>query len=136
MKKILLFLFAFNLSLTAFAQNTTITGVITDAKDGSNLPGVSVTVKEVLGIGTQTDASGHYSITVPVAAKTLIVNYIGYSTQQIQITGSNVNVVLRENAQQLSEVVVVGYGTQTRQSVTGSIAGLPQKTSNKRLYQP
>ncbi|RYE19884.1 MAG: hypothetical protein EOP42_28345, partial [Sphingobacteriaceae bacterium] len=62
MKRNLLFLFAIFLSFTAFAQNRTVTGTVTDAKDGSTLPGVSVTVKEVPGIGTQTDASGHYSL--------------------------------------------------------------------------
>lgn len=127
MKKVLLFLLAFSVALNVFAQNRTITGVVTDAKDGSTLPGVSVTVKEVPGIGTQTDANGRYSISVPAAAKTLVVNYIGFGTVQAPITGSVVNAAIRENAQQLSEVVVVGYGTQTRQSVTGSIAGVTAK---------
>lgn len=127
MRKILLFLLAFSVSLTVFAQNKTITGVITDAKDGSTLPGVSITVKEVPGIGTQTDANGRYSLTVPASAKTLIVNYIGFGTVQAPITGTVVNAAIRENSRQLSEVVVVGYGTQTRQSVTGSIAGVTAK---------
>ncbi len=127
MKKLLFFLLSFTASLTVFAQNRTITGVITDAKDGSGLPGVSVTVKEIPTIGTQTDVSGKYSISVPANAKTLIINYIGFGTQQLPITGSVLNTAIRENAQQLSEVVVVGYGTQTRQSVTGSIAGVTAK---------
>jgi len=127
MKKNLLFLLACVISLSVFAQNRTITGVITDAKDKSTLPGVSVTVKEVPTIGTQTDASGRYSLSVPANAKKLIVNYIGFGTVQVPITGSVINASIRENAQQLSEVVVVGYGTQTRQTVTGSIAGVTAK---------
>lgn len=127
MKKNLLFLFTCVISLSVFAQNRTITGIITDAKGGSTLPGVSITVKEVPSIGTQTDANGHYSLAVPVSAKTLIINYIGFGTLQVPITGAVVNAAIRENAQQLSEVVVVGYGTQTRQSVTGSIAGVTAK---------
>jgi TonB-linked SusC/RagA family outer membrane protein len=127
MKKVLLFLLTCTFSLTVLAQNKTIRGVITDAKDGSTLPGVSVTVKESPEIGTQTDASGRYSISVPNNAKTLIVNYIGFTRLQVPITGNVINVSIRENAQQLSEVVVVGYGTQTRQSVTGSIAGVTAK---------
>jgi TonB-linked SusC/RagA family outer membrane protein len=127
MNKFLFFLFSLVVSLNVHAQDRTITGAITDAKDGSALPGVSVTVKEVPTIGTQTDASGKYSITVPANAKTLVINYIGFGTQQIPITGNVINASIRENAQQLSEVVVVGYGTQTRQSVTGSIAGVTAK---------
>ena len=127
MKKFLFFLLAFTVSLTVFAQNRTITGTVTDAKSGTTLPGVSVTVKEAPGIGTQTDANGQYSLSVPASAKTLVVNYIGFGTLQIPITGTLVNAAIRENAQQLSEVVVVGYGTQTRQSVTGSIAGVTAK---------
>lgn len=127
MKKALLFLLAFSTALTAFAQNKTVTGVVTDAKDGSTLPGVSITVKEAPGIGTQTDANGRYSLSVPANAKTLIVNYIGFGTVQVPITGNVINTAIRENAQQLSEVVVVGYGTQTRQTVTGSIAGVTAK---------
>lgn len=127
MKKALLFLLAFSIALTAFAQNKTVTGVVTDAKDGSTLPGVSITVKEAPGIGTQTDANGRYSLSVPANAKTLIVNYIGFGTVQVPITGNVINTAIRENAQQLSEVVVVGYGTQTRQTVTGSIAGVTAK---------
>lgn len=127
MKKILFFLLAFTVSVSVFAQNRTITGTVTDAKGGSTLPGVSITVKEVPGIGTQTDANGRYSLAVPASAKTLIINYIGFGTLQAPITGTVVNAAIRENARQLSEVVVVGYGTQTRQSVTGSIAGVTAK---------
>ncbi|MGI4727894.1 MAG: SusC/RagA family TonB-linked outer membrane protein [Janthinobacterium lividum] len=127
MKKTLLFLLAISISLTAFAQNKTVTGVVTDAKDKSTLPGVSVTVKEAPNIGTQTDATGHYNLSVPANATTLIINYIGFGTVQVPITGNVVNASIRENAQQLSEVVVVGYGTQTRQTVTGSIAGVTAK---------
>ena len=61
MKKLLFFLLALATSLNVFAQTRTITGVVTDAKGGSTLPGVSVTVKEVPSIGTQTDANGRYS---------------------------------------------------------------------------
>lgn len=127
MKKVLLFILAITISLTVFAQNKTITGVVTDAKDGSTLPSVSITVKEFPTIGTQTDANGKYTLSVPDNAKTLIVNYIGFGTVQIPITSSVINATIKENAQQLSEVVVVGYGTQTRQSVTGSIAGVTAK---------
>ncbi|MGI4803967.1 MAG: SusC/RagA family TonB-linked outer membrane protein [Janthinobacterium lividum] len=127
MKKTLLFLLAISISLTAFAQNKTVTGVVTDAKDKSTLPGVSVTLKEAPNIGTQTDATGHYNLSVPANATTLIINYIGFGTVQVPITGNVVNASIRENAQQLSEVVVVGYGTQTRQTVTGSIAGVTAK---------
>ncbi len=127
MKKILpailsLFLFA---SL-AYGQNRVITGKVTDQKDGSPLPGVSVTVKGKT-IGTQTNVDGSYSLSVTPDVKTLTFNFIGYKEANLPITGPTLNVVLSEDSKQLSEVVVVGYGTQTRQSLTGSVASVSSK---------
>ena len=61
----------------AFAQNKTVTGKVTDSKDGSTLPGVSVSAKGTPSIGTQTNADGGFSLSVPAGTKTIVFKYIG-----------------------------------------------------------
>ena len=126
-KKLLLFFLMLACANFVFAQNRIVTGKVTDQKDGSPLPGVSVTVKEVPNLGAQTNSNGIYSISVPAEAKTLIFRYVGYKEAGVAIKGNIVNVAIAEDSKQLSEVVVVGYGTQKRGSVTGSIASLSAK---------
>lgn len=128
MKKTLLTLFLLlSCASIVFAQNKVITGKVTDQKDGSPLPGVSVTVKGSPSIGGQTTISGTYSITVPATAKTLVFKYIGYKEANVTISGATADVQLESDPKQLSEVVVVGYGTQKRSSLTGSIATVTAK---------
>ncbi|RWY52591.1 SusC/RagA family TonB-linked outer membrane protein [Mucilaginibacter gilvus] len=123
MKKILLsFLLLFTSITFAFSQNSVVTGKVTDQKDGSALPGVTVTVKGFPTIGTQTDINGNYKITLPTGAKALMFNYIGYTPLEVAISGSVMNAQITADAKQLTEVVVVGYGTQSRRSLTGSIS--------------
>lgn len=110
-----------------FAQNKTISGRVTASSDGSALPGVSVTVKGQPGVGTQTDAQGNYKLSVPAGATALIFQYIGFTRSEIPITGDVINNQMQEDQTQLSEVVVVGYGTQIKQDVTGSIAKVTTK---------
>ncbi|WP_413669359.1 SusC/RagA family TonB-linked outer membrane protein [Mucilaginibacter sp. Mucisp86] len=105
-----------------FAQNRVITGKVTDQKDGSPLPGVSVTVKGVTGLGTQTDINGGYKLSVPATAKVLVFNFLGYIPREIAITGAAVNAQLTTDSKVLGEVVVVGYGTQSKRSLTGSVS--------------
>lgn len=97
-----------------------ITGRVTDDK-GEGLPGVTVLVKGTT-TGTSTDANGNFTIEVP-AGGSLIISSIGYATQTIAV-GSQTTLAVRlaADAQQLSEAVVVGYLTQERQNVTGSVA--------------
>ena len=99
---------------------STVTGVVTD-ENGSPLPGASVVVKGTT-TGAVTDFDGNYSISA-ASDGVLIFSYVGYSTQEIDINGrSTVNAGLEVDASQLDEVVVVGYGTQKKGEVTGSIA--------------
>jgi TonB-linked SusC/RagA family outer membrane protein len=128
MKKNLLSLFLLLLSFSfAIAQSKVIKGKVTDQKDGSPLPGVSVTVKGVPGLGTQTDINGSFTLSVPNTAKTLVFRFLGYSEASSSITGGQINVQMEYNSEQLSEVVVVGYGTQKRANLTGSIASVSAK---------
>ncbi|WP_295717546.1 TonB-dependent receptor [Mucilaginibacter sp.] len=121
-KNLLTILLLFSCISLVFGQNRVITGKVTDQKDGSPLPGVSVSVKGVASIGTQTDISGSYSLSVPATAKILIFTFIGYTPAEIAINKVVINASLLVDAKQLTEVVVVGYGTQSRRSLTGSIS--------------
>lgn len=104
----------------AFAQGKVITGKVTSAS--GPIPGVSVFVKGLAANGTQSDASGAFKLTVADDAKTLVFSFIGYKTKEVPITRQTVNVNLDEENNTLSDVVVVGYGTQNKRDVTGSIA--------------
>ncbi|WP_114938933.1 SusC/RagA family TonB-linked outer membrane protein [Mucilaginibacter endophyticus] len=105
-----------------FAQNRVITGKVTDQKDGSPLPGVSVTVKGVTGVGTQTDINGSYKLSVPATAKILTFSFLGYLPKEVAIAGTTVDAQLGTDSKLLNEVVVVGYGTQSKRSLTGSVS--------------
>lgn len=108
---------------------STVTGTVTDA-DGQPLPGANVLVKGTTN-GTQTDFDGNYTITADSDA-TLVFSYIGFSTQEISIDGqSTINLSLAEDASQLDEVVVLGYSTQTRGDLTGSVASVDISEATK-----
>ena len=98
-----------------------ISGKVTDEK-GEPVLGATVIVKG-FSTGTVTNAAGIYSLTLPANAKTLSVSYIGYKPQEIVIGNStSYNIVLEDASISMSEVVVVGYGTQKKSTLTGSIA--------------
>jgi len=124
MRKTITILFIFLLSgiSVALAQNITVKGTVVD-KTGASLPGVTVTVKSTT-IGTVTDANGHYSISVP-SNGTLRFTFIGYTAQDVNVNSQAiVNVSLEDNTMGLNEVVVIGYGTQKKATVTGAISGV------------
>ncbi len=101
----------------------TISGTITD-KDGSPLPGASIVEKGTTN-GATTDFDGDFSIEVEDENATLIVSYIGFATKEIEVNGENqITVTLLEDAAGLEEVVVVGYGTQKKATLTGSVSSI------------
>ncbi|NVM62340.1 TonB-linked SusC/RagA family outer membrane protein [Mucilaginibacter sp. SG538B] len=99
-----------------------ITGQVTDEK-GQTLPGVSVALKGT-STGVVTDVNGKFSLNVPSASSGILVfSYIGYNTQEIILNGqATLNVQLQADSKSLNEVVVVGYGTQKKATLTGSIS--------------
>ncbi len=102
------------------AQN--ITGTISDTQ--GPLPGTSVVVKGTT-LGTTSDFDGNYSIDAPTDATTLVFSYVGYSMQEVPIDGkTKIDVTMTEDAQALSEVVVVGYGTQRKADLTGAVGSV------------
>lgn len=105
-------------TLSAFAQNKTITGTVKDATDV--VIGASVVVKGTAK-GTMTDIDGKYTITVPASAKQLVFSFIGYETQTVTIGNqSKIDVTLKESAQMLEEVVAIGYAKVKRKDLTAS----------------
>ena len=118
-----LFLILLIFSMNAFAQVRTITGTVR-AESGETLPGVSIKVKNS-SAGTVTNADGKYSIQVPGANGVLVFSFIGYGTQEVPVKGSNtINVSLQSTTAQLNDVVVVGYGTQKKETLTGSVSSV------------
>ncbi|MGM9836867.1 MAG: SusC/RagA family TonB-linked outer membrane protein [Paludibacteraceae bacterium] len=100
----------------------TITGTVKD-QTGETVISASVIVKGTT-IGTVTDFDGNYQIDVPDDAKVLVFSYIGMQTQEVNITGDVINVVLRENSEILEEVVVTGYGTTKKRDLVTSVASV------------
>ena len=126
-KELLLWLLLLSCALHGIAQTRTLTGKITDKTDGASLPGVSVKIKGT-NTGTTSGGNGIFKITVPEDAKVLVFSFLGYQTIEKNITGlTNLDIALTQGSEGLSEVVVVGYGTQTKLSQTGAIAQLDGK---------
>lgn len=106
-------------TLSAFAQNKTITGTVKDATN-FGIPGASVIVKGT-SKGTMTDIDGKYSITIPSSSKQFVVTFVGYEAQTVTIGNqSKIDVVLNESAQMLDEVVAIGYAKVKRRDLTAA----------------
>ncbi len=105
----------------AFAQGKVITGTVTSATDGSTIPGVQVVIKGTT-TGVTTDMNGAYSLIVPQLATVLEFSFIGLVKKEVTINNqTTIDVVMEEDLFLLNEVIVVGYGTATKQSFTGSV---------------
>ncbi len=112
-------------SLSLFAQNKKITGKIVDPT-GESVIGANVQVKGTT-IGTITDIDGNFILDAPQSG-TLSISFVGYKTQEVALGQATYNITLREDTELLGEVVVIGYGTQRRSDVTGSISNVGSET--------
>jgi TonB-linked SusC/RagA family outer membrane protein len=109
------------------AQTSTVTGKVKD-ESGVGMPGVNVIIKGT-STGTTTDADGNFTITTEDPSAILVFSFIGYSTHEEALNGrTTIDVSLDTNAETLSEVIVVGYGTQKKGDVTGSIVSVGAET--------
>lgn len=109
-----------------------VTGAVTDER-GESMPGVNVVVKGNMS-GVVTDTNGQYSITVPNEHSVLVFSFIGCVTQEAVVSDRNrIDIVLAEDTKRLDEVVVVGYGTQSRREITGSVTNVTTKDFNQGL---
>ncbi len=121
-----LLIFSSFLALTSFAQQKTLSGKVI-GEDGAPIPGVTVVVKGTTS-GTITDMDGKFSFNAPATAKILSISYIGMKTQEFEIGTQTVfNVTLISETIGVDEVVVVGYGTQRKKDITGSVAVVDAK---------
>ena len=126
-KKLLLSFCAIVLaSLTLLAQNTTVTGKVTDAQTGAPLSGVTISLN-AKGLGV-TKADGTYSVAVPPSAKKLTLSYVGYDDQQITVGSTSQNIKLVPGEKSLNEVVVTGYQALQKRQVTGAISTVKGET--------
>jgi TonB-linked SusC/RagA family outer membrane protein len=102
-----------------------ISGVVTDSK-GSPISGVSVRLKGT-SVATTTDEGGRFSLDIPENTGTIVFSYVGFRTQEVSVTGTRMNVQLVEESTSLSDVVVVGYGTQRKTEMTGAVSSISTK---------
>ena len=125
MKNIMLFLMTLLMSSHVMAQESIVTGTITDANDGSPLIGANVLVKDA-GVGSIADTEGRYSVNVPKGKNVLVFSCIGYKEQTITLKPGQrtLNVRMAEDTELLDEVVVVGYGTMKKSDLTGSVTSI------------
>ncbi|WP_458628697.1 SusC/RagA family TonB-linked outer membrane protein [Winogradskyella sp. PC D3.3] len=113
------------LPATLMAQST-VTGTVTDKANAMPLPGVNVIIKGTAR-GTSTDFDGKFSLELS-QGEIIVVSYLGYTTQEIEFTGqATIDVVIEEDASQLDEVVLIGYGTTTKKDATGSVEAVTSK---------
>lgn len=112
-------------------SSITVTGKVTDEMNGG-LPGVSIKVKGSTN-SASTDPDGKYVISVPAANSILVFSYIGFQTQEVNVSGRKlINVELKEDQTSLEEVMVVGYGTQKKANLTGAVATVSGPTLTQR----
>jgi len=118
-------------SIAEIEEDIVVTGTVVD-ENGTPIPGVTISIPGT-SVGTATDLNGTYSLSVPEGA-TLVYSFIGYSSQTITVGGQSIiNVTLAEDISSLEEVVVVGYGTQKKVNLTGSVDVISnEKLSNRQ----
>ena len=114
------------LSFSMMAQTISVRGIVTEALTGDPIIGANVLVKGTTN-GTITGLDGDYQLSNVPSNGTLVFSYLGYDSQEIQINGrTSINVSLEESSIGLQEVVAVGYGSQRKKEITGSVAGLKE----------
>jgi TonB-linked SusC/RagA family outer membrane protein len=128
-KKVTLILLTFFTVFASIAQTMSVKGVVKDYT-GETLPGVSIVIKGT-STGTETDFDGAYSLSNVNKGAVLVFNYLGMETKEVVVNGAVINVILKESAESLDEIIVVGYGTQKKREVTGAVSVLDSKAIEK-----
>ncbi|MHA8079812.1 SusC/RagA family TonB-linked outer membrane protein [Aquirufa regiilacus] len=114
------------MGIQMLAQDRTVTGRVTASDDGSGIPGASISIKGT-SKGTSSDADGNYKITVS-GSSVLTFSSVGFNSQDVSVGNkSQINVALATDTKALTEVVVVGYGTQKKSQLTGAISSVTSK---------
>ena len=129
--KLLIVLMAMSLCSAAFAQNITVTGVVTDSSTGEGVPFASLQIKGTM-TGASTDGDGLYSIEAP-ANGVIIFSSIGYKDVEVAIAGkTRHDVALHPDTETIEETIVVAFGTATKESFTGSATVVKADELSKR----
>jgi TonB-linked SusC/RagA family outer membrane protein len=121
MGKQITLLFFMLLGICATAQTINVKGTVKDAVSGEVLPGVSILIKGTVK-GTETDFDGVYALSNLEKGATLVFRYLGYKQQEVIAVNGTLDVSLEYSAEALDEIIVVGYGSQKRKDVTGSVS--------------
>ena len=128
MYKKILILLLFSFSAISYAQNVDVKGTITEGSSGQPLPGVNILIKNT-SRGATTDFDGIFTINEVPINSVLVISYLGYVSQEITVVNSDpINIVLQEDTETLNEVVVIGYGSQTKKEVTGAVSTVSSET--------
>jgi iron complex outermembrane receptor protein len=114
----------------AFAQKRTVSGTVTDARDGTPLQGVSIVPKGG-GSGVATGKDGSFHIVVEARVRSLVFSFIGYGAQEVPLSEGPLRVALTSSNAALNEIVVIGYGTAKKKDLTGSVAIVSEKDFQK-----
>lgn len=113
-----------------YAQSKTITGRVSDSKDGSPIVGATILVKGSR-IGVQSGADGSFSITIPESARTLVISSVGFANREIATNAASFEIALGPDNAALGEVVVVAYGTRKKADLTGAVTSITAKEFQK-----
>jgi TonB-linked SusC/RagA family outer membrane protein len=112
-------------------QQKKVSGTVVDSKSGEPLPGINIII-EGTTLGTTTDINGKFTLDVPGPNAVLVFSSIGYATQKFQFAGQEtIDIQLAEDATSLEEIVVVGYGTQKKSDITGSVTSVSKDRLSK-----
>lgn len=123
LERVLLFLTVLASANFVYAQNKTVSGTIVSQEDNLPIPGVNVIIKNT-STGTVTDANGFYTLSVEDNA-TLVFSSVGFTTQEITVTGSSViDIAMTADSKYLSEVVVIGYGSKRKRDITSAVSNI------------
>jgi TonB-linked SusC/RagA family outer membrane protein len=135
MKLTILFLSLWLCVEIAYCQNRSIKGTVVDAKSKTPLPGVGVKTKDGAK-STVTDSEGHFLLEVPANTSSLTFSSIGYESQELPLSKASMsfNIALVPSEQHLEEVVVVGYGTQSKRAITGAVASINHEKFQDRSF--
>lgn len=127
-KSTLLILSFFFLTISLWAQEGNVSGVVISADDGLPIPGVTVLIKNTY-IGTTTDIDGNYTLNNVPYDSTLVFSFVGMKSHEVKFTGQEkIDVTLKSEATALDEVVVIGYGAVKKKDVTGAVSTVGAKT--------
>ncbi len=129
---VLCMLLMFVSCVAVWGQTKAVSGIVKDSK-GDAVIGASVVAKGS-STGTITDIDGKFTLNVPTSSKSLVVSFIGMTSKEVPLTSSKLDVTLVENSIALNEVVAVGYGTQTKRAVSGSVASVGYDKFKDRSY--